>query len=996
MKKRQSVPRFLLALLVSIGSCSFHVFAPPPCLVGTSTEPTIADVVILLDVSTSMFGAGGKDVIDKAVEELHTRLGGFEHGRILLMAFQGRVGGGNFGDEAIGGWGLPVAIPETNRGATWIGYEFTYPVGEMTDLGSLWSTVDLACRAVRAHLFRDGTGTYIYETMADAADRLADYLDRVRESNSGLIPFAYLQRIILVTDTDENHSPAHDPQSQRAKERTSAVLGKLKEDIGDQFTIRRLFWGPNCAEDEVAKWLNDYNYQCIPRTGAEFLIVPFPTIVRSSMNPAIGGRQMKMAVSLCSNSALPEGKAVLSLDGAYLCRMGGAVGIPFHGDMDPQWINLGREGVQAGVAQTADATALAQIPLPSPASPGQFSQNTFYFDIEDEALRALVRDQFPDTAMSPRRIVAKLRLGFSPEGAGAGSKVDFTDKLITLYILYEPPAMSVSVRRDRGSLDTGALEVRLNEPALDRARSSGQAYIQVLCEDDEVVIQGVDSTGRVPVPILPDKPIELPVRVVRPAQIEAAERRIPITVDLPGLLRESTALRVGHVNILPTPEASPLVVDVQPCASGGLSLRCSALLWLSGPSAVSVAGALRQVPLAAGLLVSLQEEGTTVPCSPQGATWNLPFTVSYPGGVESLRQLNQSDVGQDGVDCLLRFTAGSEDPDLFITAPKGFLGIDLRYSENRVKVTLDPGLLPPPPLEPGAVVASLVAQCTPDVPEDARDVAVTVDPKLLTIDATEGVQHAGEGRYTIRASPSPGQDKGRYDLRVAAAAWDCPVASGVQQTRVELRCLNGLVECDLPLEPESQVAFAVASRPTLKPAVAPDPQKYPARWQQLRRSGEIATVTYDLGAASSADVELGVIVRTGGGRLVENPYFAVTRDTEKKGTFNIISSGAPFGARGTLEFSAVDTACGLSVESPPTVEFSVETILPLLLWVVMLVFLGLSVGVVAAFVVYAKLESQTLFEALEYLWGFERWTVLVGAGAFAVAIAMMLAFLAIR
>jgi hypothetical protein len=92
----------------------------------------------------------------------------------------------------------------------------------------------------------------------------------------------------------------------------------------------------------------------------------------------------------------------------------------------------------------------------------------------------------------------------------------------------------------------------------------------------------------------------------------------------------------------------------------------------------------------------------------------------------------------------------------------------------------------------------------------------------------------------------------------------------------------------------------------------------------------------------------------------------------------------------------VDTACGLPVEAPGPVKFRIETVWPRVFWVGMLVFVGLTLAAVAGFVVYTKLESQTLFDTLAYLWEFERWTLLAGGGLVAIAILIAVVFLAVR
>lgn len=1001
----------LLAVAVLLGflaGLSLELSAVPPCVPGViaasdgSSEASVSDVVVLLDVSTSMFGVDDEDVIDRAVKELQVRLSGFQYGRILLMAFQGRIRS-EFGRDAVSTWGFPGSIPESNTGRTWIGYEFRYPMGKSADLDGLWSVVDRACRAVRSKALPGaGTGTYIYETAADAARELRGYLADAMQENSGVIPYGYMQKIILVTDSGEVHDPSHETACTMAKQETAGILRDLYAQLGVQLTIQQLFWGPNCPEGDVPQWLGEFNYTCIPHNPAalaqqEVLVVPFPLFLRTSLNPAINDRAEIRVLSLCPSAPLPAGDMILSVDGVYIRRTDGTAAIPFRGGSDPDWVDLTSAGVHVGIAEVVETAGLAQVALHPSGGVGQFSPVSFFLVLDSEALEGLVREAFPDTQLSPREIVVTLRLGFVPSPSLSAAKVAFTDEVITIRALYEPPAMVVKVQRDQEALDTGTLEVLLNKPALDLARASGkQPELRVDYAASEIAVQGLDAEDRMVLPDLLSGAIRLPIRIARPAQTSTGERRVSITVGFSGLLRELVTLDVADVAMSPAPGGTPLVVDLHPYVSTEAWLQYPASLWVVGAESVSVTASMHQLPLPERIRVAIPEGMGAFQCSHNGSTWNLPFHVDFPQGVESLRQLNAIAGDRGGVDLELALSVATTDPDLFVTLPQGLLAVDLRYPENQILVRIIHSTIQTATVEPGTIVASLEVRCSPDVPTEAREVTIAVNPKLLVVSARGGVDEEAPGRYTVTSAPSSAKEEGRYDISIATGVWDCPVVSGLQRTSVSFRCASDQTGCAVPLEGESSIAFDVARRPALMPRVVPDPQEQAARWQGLSTSGEVAEITYDLAGAPSADIDLRVLVWTDGGALGGRDYFVVKEDDKNPGVFSIETNRAPYGARGVLELVAVDTACGLAVEAPSRVEFSIETVMPRVFWVGMLAFLGLSTAAAGALVVYSRLESQTLFETVDYLWGFERWMLLAGGGFVVMTIAMTAAFLAVR
>jgi hypothetical protein len=822
------------------------------------------------------------------------------------------------------------------------------------------------------------TGTYIGETMRDAVQELDRLFQEQVNPRNGIAPFGYQLRVFLVTDSQEKVSFWHREAAKNAWVQVAEDLSELKEKLGDDLVLEQLY----CSDDPMGPTpagVPHFTTICPP--GADHCnVTTYPTLFRTSFNAAVTERHEIRSLYVCTDAPLPPGHLKLQLNGAFLCSATGDAP-PFRSDNPGTWIDLnGKVPVELSLAADGETGLEVRYSL-RPDQAGQWIRLPFTLAVPTKELAILVREVFPGGVESRIDMVATLSLSFEPDAPAELSTVSFSERLVRLDFFYEPPRIQIDVTREPNSPGTGTLEVEMNQPALDQAPSPGGIpEILVDYNGADVQIQGLDDEGRVAVPALL---LHLPLQVLRPVEVPRADRRVSIVVRA-GSLVTSDTLHVADVTVEPMTSS----VDLRPYVSGGTSLQFDLPVQIACSDSITLSAELSQLQLPAGMQVRLAEPSAKFTCPSVGASWPIRLRVDFPNGADSLRELNRT-----ATDFQLQFRAKTTDPELFVTLPPEPVRVDLQYLERLIEIRITPVGGPETVVKPGDLVAFVEALCSPDTPESARAVEIMLDKGLLAIDATEGVQASGSGRYVVRSSPSTGADEGRYEIRVAPAVWDCPLVVGSQKTALQVCCLGAVSSCIVvPGEEARSLTFKVESRP-------PIPFEQTGNGQGLRASGGLAAkVTYQLASAPSADIDLRVLIRPEEGSLWEREYFVVTEteEVENRRVFSIETKKAPYGASGVLEFVAVDTACGLPVEAPGPVKFRIETVWPRVFWVGMLVFVGLTLAAVAGFVVYTKLESQTLFDTLAYLWEFERWTLLAGGGLVAIAILIAVVFLAVR
>jgi len=269
----------------------------------SSAQETYAirrDTVILLDVSTSMIGqvaaskieeienpphvrypnvAGfyyvqSRDVLSRAIDATLDEINKFMYGQITLILFQGEA----FASTRT----LPVIrLDVLIDGKDDVAKERLRRLlegGADTDRAPLWNEewegIEAAIRAMGK-----GTGSEIYRELLASLSILETRLDEEQsEALTGVLPWGYSQELILITDGEETKNPLGFAEiAQR--------MQQLHQQLGPKFFMKRLFWGVECPNDELARTLDSDYYTCIPLQGSTAQVLLSDIALIPTYNP---------------------------------------------------------------------------------------------------------------------------------------------------------------------------------------------------------------------------------------------------------------------------------------------------------------------------------------------------------------------------------------------------------------------------------------------------------------------------------------------------------------------------------------------------------------------------------------------------------------------------------------------------------------------------------------------------------------------------------------
>lgn len=813
----------------------------------TSQEilPIQRDTVILLDVSTSMDGRVSReklqrlgnpphqrhpiydeyfyiekrDVLGKAIESVCDEIDKFTYGRLTLIVFQGE----SFARTSV----VPVlrldADIEDKDDPKKERIRRLLLGGEDPSDKPLWNN-DWPGIETAINTMRVGTGTAICSAMEAAVQILSARLEAVRSQNQTLdLPWGYSQDIILITDGEQNQGP------EGCFEAISQEMEQLHIMLGPKFFVKRLYWGIQCPDDEIAHALSPEFYTCVPMQGNSARVLLSDVALAPEYNP-VDEASLDFSdfylylTSEKDDRPLPLGVIRMSIDDfvmeiIYLTQS--AAGIS---ELEITRRNLQESGVRVNIASlSGDREPLPEIEVLRGSTAQGKHRFPFRLVVDRDGLQRLygeiledIRYRYPgsDIVVRQAKVMGEISLTHLAREDTMESILPLTLDLqrdwIPVWFKYEPPEIVVCVKQDSSKPNTAVISLRPNEAA-QRIAAITEGGVCVLFKllgapagwsgyPDDTVCLDVD-TQQVDLSYtfsdqIDQKDVQLSIHSLNKDVSVSGDTVVGFDLHDLSILPASSTIDLWAAR-------SEAAISQEDTDREELIVYCNLRIDAEFRGLLNIdADVSPELPQ--GIDVQLaQQRPIQCPIDP-GQTYRLPISIRSTDE-ETLRTLNEI-----GNELVLSFIPVLNEPFSYSTCEVASVKCDLVYLEQAVRLMIEPAdqVL----LTPGMTVATLTAKCAATTSKgEARRIRVEVDPQLLEV---KGGTQVSDGTYELRAAPR-GEE---YRLVLSSTAWeenplggkfltqinDAPVAPGSIQ-------YSGLADADrslsfeIPEKPEPHV-----------------------------------------------------------------------------------------------------------------------------------------------------------------------------------------------
>jgi hypothetical protein len=807
------------------------------------------DTVILLDVSTSMIGqvaaskieeienpphvrypnlAGfyyvqSRDVLSRAIDVTLDEINKFMYGQITLILFQGET----FASTRT----LPVIRLDVSiDGRDDVAKERLRRLlegGADTDEIPLWNEewegIEAAIRAMGK-----GTGSEIYRELLASLSILETRLEEEQSGAlTGVLPWGYSQELILITDGEETKNPLGFAEiAQR--------MQQLHQRLGPKFFMKRLFWGVECPNDELARALDSDYYTCIPLQGSTAQVLLSDIALIPTYNPineaSLDFQSFYLYVRTeTTDPLIPIGILRIAV-GEFSLEIDYSIQ---QGDLPRQQrktsAKLQESGVRVNIASlVGNQEALPELEMLRGSVPLGKHSFPFRLVVDHDRLQSLysstveaLKESYRESnlAVEHAQVVGEFRLEHTMLDDDMSALFPYVIALqresIPVSFEFQSPEILITAVPSPNSANTVVFTIRPNEAARRIASGLDEGVAIALqlsgAETGEwtghagniVRIDG--SLGEVTVQHdFTDSSAGSTVQFF--ARSECAE------VELAG----NTSTQFKIVDFSASRQARYL--DIWPCRiepDGSLLQDTSALtVFCDVRFSAEFAGYLHtelhvHANLPEGIDVQLV---TTAPIScpiENGRSQRFAFSIRAENDA-ALRALNQSEN-----EITLRFSPQLEDSFSYPSVSVAQIPIDLMYLEQYIELRFEPSN--EETLRPGTMVGELTAYCAGTTAEgDTRTISVRYDPATIEI---KNAQKTTGDVCLLTASP---RDDGRiYAVVVSSNIWEeYPNGGSIETTlRDESAMLPGTIYSGLP-EATRNIGFVIPAVPLPPPVLS--------------------------------------------------------------------------------------------------------------------------------------------------------------------------------
>lgn len=814
----------------------------------TSQEilPIQRDTVILLDVSTSMDGRVSReelqrlgnpphqrhpiydgyfyiekrDVLGKAIESVCDEIDKFTYGRLTLIAFQGE----SFARTSV----VPVlrldADIEDKDDPKKERIRRLLLGGEDPSDKPLWNN-DWPGIETAINTMRVGTGTAICSAMEAAVQILSARLEAVRSQNQTLdLPWGYSQDIILITDGEQNQGP------EGCFEAISQEMEQLHIMLGPKFFVKRLYWGIQCPDDEIAHALSPEFYTCVPMQGNSARVLLSDVALAPEYNP-VDEASLDFSdfylylTSEKDDRPLPLGVIRMSIDDfvmeiIYLTQS--AAGIS---ELEITRRNLQESGVRVNIASlSGDREPLPEIEVLRGSTAQGKHRFPFRLVVDRDGLQRLygeiledIRYRYPgsDIVVRQAKVMGEISLTHLAREDTMESILPLTLDLqrdwIPVWFKYEPPEIGIAAEPDRNASNAVIFTIRPNEAARRIAAGLGEGVAITLQLSGVAETEWTGHPGNV---VRLDGSLgEVSVRYEFADVSGGSSARFAARCAHPEVaLVGDTDVEFALVEFSAFRQAAGL--DVWPGRmkpDGSFLEDTSALTGYCDVRFIAeFAGRIQtdmlvHPDLPAGIEVQLVTDAP-IRC-PVDIGRSQRFALSIRAESDAaLRMLNQIEN-----EVTLRFSPQLEDPFSYPVVAEAQVPVDLQYLEQYVELRFEPSR--DEELRPGMTVGELIAYCAETTDEgEARTIGIRYDPGILEI---RNASQTADDACLVTASPR-GSGK-TYAVVVSSTIWEehpdgGPIAVTLHDESAKL---SGLVYSGLT-DADRNLSFKILPKPPVQ------------------------------------------------------------------------------------------------------------------------------------------------------------------------------------